>query len=81
MPIYVYQCAKCHHRFEHLQKIKDPLLKECPKCGELKLKKCVVPASFHLKGTGWYATDYKTKAQEHKTTEIKTTEETKKEKK
>jgi putative FmdB family regulatory protein len=57
MPLYEYECAKCGHRFEVIQKFSDPLVTKCPKCGGAVHKLMSSPA-FHLKGTGWYATDY-----------------------
>lgn len=59
MPIYEYQCESCEHVFETLQKISDEPLKQCPACGELKLKKLLSAAGFRLKGGGWYETDFK----------------------
>ncbi len=61
MPIYEYQCDACGHKFEILQKISDDLLTTCPDCNEEKLRKLVTAAAFHLKGTGWYVTDFKDK--------------------
>ncbi|NNE39249.1 MAG: zinc ribbon domain-containing protein [Gammaproteobacteria bacterium] len=61
MPIYEYQCDACRHKFEILQKISDDLLTVCPDCNEEKLRKQVTAAAFHLKGTGWYETDFKDK--------------------
>lgn len=61
MPIYEYQCQYCGHQFEQLQKVTDAALKTCPKCSQPKLKKLISNTSFQLKGTGWYATDFKTK--------------------
>jgi putative FmdB family regulatory protein len=61
MPIYEYQCASCGHELEALQRLSDPLLSDCPECGESALKKKVSAAGFRLKGTGWYATDFKNK--------------------
>ena len=60
MPIYEYQCEKCDHKLEKLQKISDDLLKDCPECGKPALKKLVSAAAFRLKGSGWYETDFKT---------------------
>jgi len=60
MPIYEYQCAKCHEVIEELQKFSDPPLKKCPACGG-KVHKLMSLNTFHLKGTGWYATDYSNK--------------------
>lgn len=59
MPIYEYQCQACEAVHEALQKVSDPLLKKCPECGKLKLKKLVSAPSFRLSGTGWYETDFK----------------------
>ena len=60
MPIYEYQCTKCEHKLEALQKISDELLTQCPVCDKPELKKLVSAASFRLKGDGWYETDFKT---------------------
>ena len=60
MPIYEYQCNNCNHKIEVLQKISDDPLAECPSCRQQKLKKLVSAASFRLKGSGWYETDFKT---------------------
>jgi putative FmdB family regulatory protein len=59
MPIYEYRCSSCGHQNEYLRKITDPLLTECPDCGEESLQKMVTAAGFQLKGSGWYATDFK----------------------
>lgn len=61
MPIYEYQCTSCHHHFDLMQKITDAPVKQCPKCYENTLTKLISPAGFQLKGTGWYATDFKNK--------------------
>jgi putative FmdB family regulatory protein len=57
MPLYEYECDACGHRFEVIQKFSDPLVDKCPKCGSPVHKLMSSPA-FHLKGSGWYATDY-----------------------
>jgi putative FmdB family regulatory protein len=57
MPIYEYQCKKCHHRFEKIQKFSDPLVKKCPKCGAPVEQVLSAPA-VQFKGSGWYVTDY-----------------------
>ena len=57
MPIYEYGCTKCGHQTEALQKFSDPPLAECEICHG-KLKKLISHNTFHLKGTGWYVTDY-----------------------
>lgn len=59
MPIYEYQCTSCHHHFDLMQKISDKPVTQCPKCFENKVIKLVSAAGFQLKGTGWYATDFK----------------------
>jgi putative FmdB family regulatory protein len=58
MPIYEYECAGCGKRFEIFQKISAKPLTKCKFC-EGPLSKLISSCSFHLKGTGWYATDYK----------------------
>ena len=57
MPIYEYQCNRCRQITEALQKFSDPALTECPHCSG-RLKKLMSLNSFHLKGSGWYVTDY-----------------------
>jgi putative FmdB family regulatory protein len=57
VPIYEYECAKCHQTTEALQKFSDPPLSKCPHC-DGRLKKLMSLNSFHLKGSGWYVTDY-----------------------
>ena len=60
MPIYEYQCATCHHATDLIQKVNDPDTTTCPACGKESLVRLVSAAGFQLKGTGWYATDFKT---------------------
>ncbi len=57
MPIYEYECEKCGHRFEKIQKFSDPPIDVCPVCGGAVHKMQSAPA-FQFKGTGWYVTDY-----------------------
>ena len=57
MPIYEYQCKKCHHRFERIQKFSDPQVKKCPDCGGAVEQVLSAPA-VQFKGSGWYVTDY-----------------------
>lgn len=64
MPIYEYQCTGCDHHFDLIQKMSDLPIKTCPKCAEDKAIRLVSAAGFQLKGTGWYATDFKTKSKE-----------------
>lgn len=61
MPIYEYQCANCGHVLEILQKISEEPLKKCPECNKESLQKLISAAGFQLKGTGWYATDFRNK--------------------
>ncbi len=60
MPIYEYQCDRCEHKLQILQKISEEPLKDCPECNKTALKKLISAASFRLKGGGWYETDFKT---------------------
>ncbi|MFW2403912.1 MAG: FmdB family zinc ribbon protein, partial [Gammaproteobacteria bacterium] len=53
MPIFSYQCERCGHRFDELQKLNDAPLADCPECGVAGLKKLLSAPSFHLKGGGW----------------------------
>jgi len=59
MPIYAYKCSACGHARDVLQKMSDPLLTVCPQCGAEKFTKQVTAAGFQLKGSGWYATDFR----------------------
>lgn len=59
MPIYAYRCASCGFEKDHLQKLSDPVLTTCPECGEAHYAKQLTAAGFQLKGSGWYATDFK----------------------
>lgn len=59
MPIYEYRCAACGHQKDHLQKMSDPALTTCPACGAESYAKQISAAGFQLKGSGWYATDFK----------------------
>ncbi len=59
MPIYEYRCASCGFQKEFLQKLSDPLHTVCPQCGKESFKKMLTAAGFQLKGSGWYATDFK----------------------
>jgi putative FmdB family regulatory protein len=60
MPIYEYECDKCGNHVEALQKFTDPPILECEQC-HASMKKLISHSSFHLKGTGWYVTDYASK--------------------
>ena len=59
MPIYEYRCTSCGHELEALQKFSDAPLADCPACNTDSLTKLVSAAGFQLKGSGWYATDFK----------------------
>ncbi len=59
MPIYEYECQKCGHTLEALQKFSDKPLRECPECGKHQLKRLVSAPLFRLAGGGWYETDFK----------------------
>lgn len=61
MPIYEYECNACGSQVEFIQKFSDGPKRKCPDCGALRLKRLVSAAAFHLKGTGWYATDFRDK--------------------
>ena len=61
MPIYEYRCAACGHQQEFLQKVSDAPLTVCTKCGKETFSKLLSAAGFQLKGSGWYATDFKNK--------------------
>ena len=59
MPIYAYKCESCGFAKDVLQKMSDALLETCPACGKPSFKKQLTAAGFQLKGSGWYATDFK----------------------
>jgi putative FmdB family regulatory protein len=59
MPIYAYRCDECGFAKDVLQKISDPVLTVCLSCGKPSFKKQLTAAGFQLKGTGWYATDFR----------------------
>ncbi len=59
MPIYAYKCGSCGHAKDVLQKISDAPLTACPACGASAFSKQVTAAGFQLKGSGWYATDFR----------------------
>ena len=62
MPIYEYRCASCGHQQEFLQKVSDAPQTVCPRCGQASLVKMLTAAGFQLKGSGWYATDFRNPA-------------------
>jgi putative FmdB family regulatory protein len=57
VPLYEYQCKKCKHKFEKIQKFSDPPVKKCPECGS-PVEKVMHAPNVQFKGTGWYVTDY-----------------------
>lgn len=59
MPIYAYRCSACGHAKDVLQKLSDAPLTDCPACGAASFSKQLTAAGFQLKGSGWYATDFK----------------------
>ena len=59
MPIYAYKCSSCGHEKDVLQKISDAPLTDCPACGSASFAKQLTAAGFQLKGSGWYATDFR----------------------
>src|SRR6266851_1876467 len=59
MPIYEYRCSSCGFQKEYLQKVTDPVKTVCPECGKKTFSKMLTAAGFHLKGSGWYATDFR----------------------
>lgn len=69
MPIYEYECSNCHQQFDLLEKISDQPTRQCPQCHKDTAVRLVSAAAFQLKGSGWYATDFKNKPGENKKTE------------
>ncbi|HEY4054618.1 MAG TPA: zinc ribbon domain-containing protein [Terriglobales bacterium] len=61
MPLYEYECKKCGHRFERIQRFSDPMVKKCPECGG-KVEQMISAPAVQFKGTGWYVTDYAKKS-------------------
>lgn len=61
MPLYEYQCQKCGHRFERIQRFSDPMVKKCPECGG-KVEQMISAPAVQFKGSGWYVTDYAKKS-------------------
>ena len=59
MPIYAYRCSSCGLQKDHLQKMSDPALTECPECGKSTYGKMLTAPQFQLKGSGWYVTDFR----------------------
>ena len=61
MPIYEYECRGCGDVHEFIQKFSDSPKRKCPSCGRPRLRKLISAAAFHLKGDGWYVTDFRDK--------------------
>src|SRR5262249_40902434 len=57
VPLYEYQCKKCRHKFEKIQKFSDAPVKKCPECGG-PVEQLLSPPAVQFKGSGWYVTDY-----------------------
>ena len=60
MPLYEYQCKKCKHRFERIQKFSDRMVRKCPDCGG-PVEQMISAPAVQFKGSGWYVTDYASK--------------------
>jgi putative FmdB family regulatory protein len=61
MPLYEYECKKCHHRFERIQTFAAPHTKKCPECGG-PIEQMISAPAVQFKGSGWYVTDYAKKS-------------------
>lgn len=61
MPIYEYECKDCKNHFELIQKVNELSTGTCPNCHSVQVERLISAAGFQLKGTGWYATDFKNK--------------------
>jgi putative FmdB family regulatory protein len=61
MPLYEYECKKCGHRFEKIQKYSDKMVKKCPDCGG-QVEQMISAPAVQFKGSGWYVTDYARKS-------------------
>ncbi len=79
MPIYEYRCSSCGFEEEYLQKVGAALLTDCPECGKATFAKKLTAAGFQLKGSGWYATDFKNSGGKAKDSKSDTKSETKSE--
>lgn len=77
MPIYEYECRRCGHRFELIQKFSDKPRKRCPECRG-GVDRLISPAAIRFKGTGWYVTDYAAKKQPPESERGEPTSDTKK---
>ncbi len=77
MPIYEYRCTSCGFEEEYLQKVGAALLTDCPECGKATFAKKLSAAGFQLKGSGWYATDFKNSGSKAKDTKSDSKSDTK----
>ena len=68
MPLYEYECTKCHRRFERIRKFSDRPITKCPECGG-KVEQLISAAAVQFKGSGWYVTDYAKKGSSSKASE------------
>ena len=59
MPIYEYRCSSCGFQKEYLRKVSDPVMSVCPECNKSTFSKMLSAPGFQLKGSGWYATDFR----------------------
>lgn len=72
MPIYEYHCQDCGYDEEVIQKMSDAPLTQCPHCGKHTFEKQVSASAFHLKGEGWYVTDFRDKKTSEKDAKTET---------
>ncbi len=77
MPIYEYRCSSCGFEEEYLRKVSAAPLTDCPECGKATFAKKLSAAGFQLKGSGWYATDFKNNGSKGKDTKSDSKPETK----
>ena len=80
MPLYEYQCTKCGHRFEKIQKFSDKPIKKCPECGG-RVEQTISAPAVQFKGSGWYVTDYARKSHAPASDSAKDVKESKKDEK
>jgi len=59
MPIYAFECDRCGHSFDRLQKLSDPDPATCPECDQPSVRRQLTAPAFRLAGSGWYETDFK----------------------
>lgn len=69
MPNYDYKCSSCNEVFEVSQRMSDPILTECPKCGKSSVERLISGGNFTFKGSGFYITDYKSSKSENSKSE------------